>query len=81
MTLTEADIDYFGHYDIGNERMKNIKIELLENQKIVEKIKEWYDETQQPLPEGHIPIVSLNGLSIRLKEILSANKDAQEVEE
>jgi hypothetical protein len=46
----------------------------LENQERVEKLKQWYKETQEPIPEGHVPLVSLNGLAVRLREILSVEK-------
>ena len=45
--------------------------QIIQNQMIIEKLKEWYKETQEPIPEGHIPMVSLNGLAVRLEEILS----------
>jgi len=70
-------------YDIEwtKRQAEQLKQQILQNQAIVEKIKEWYEETQQPLPEGHIPIVSLNGLSIRLEKILSTNTNALKVDE
>ena len=45
--------------------------QILDNQEIVEKLRQLYKETQEPIPEGHIPLVSLNSLAVKLHEILS----------
>ena len=61
----EFDMEYLiKHID------EPVRKQILDSQRIVEEIWKWYEETKQPLPEGHIPIVSLGGIQARLKEIL-----------
>lgn len=52
------------------EEYNEVRNMVIDNQVLAEKIKEWYDETLLPIPEGHLPIMSLGGVSAKLKNIL-----------
>lgn len=43
--------------------------------KLQKSIMEWIEETKQPLPEGHIPIVSLNGVRFKLESLVKESKN------
>lgn len=70
----EGDLPFLAFNTLEVHKQLALKEQILENQKIVEKLKQWYKETQEPLLEGHIPIVSLNGVAVKLQEILSQPK-------
>jgi len=42
--------------------------------KLQESLKEWIEETKQPLPEGHISIVSLHGVRMKLQSLVEESE-------
>jgi len=50
------------------------KVVIFQALKLQELVKEWIEETKQPLPEGHIPIVSLNGVRIKLQSLVEESE-------
>jgi len=39
-----------------------------------ELVKEWLEETKQPIPEGHVPLISLGGLTQKLQSIIEKSE-------